>query len=222
MQASARLDHTVLALDGEHDVHAMVEIVAPERDDITERRPLSIALVLDRSGSMAGRKLSVAKRCASWVAERLGPKDELALVTYDDEVRLLTPLTPVNGGLRRTIQGIRPGGQTNLSGGWLKGLEALCGADDHGVRKVLLLSDGLANVGITDRGTLAGLAAEARAQGIGTTTVGFGADGNAGGTGESLLPCPSTRRPPMPTRTRQGSGARARARSTSDHPTGRL
>ena len=176
MQASVKLDHAVLAVEGEHDVHAMVEIVVPEREEDTERAPLELALVLDRSGSMAGRKLEVAKRCAAWLVARLRPTDQLAVVTYDDEVRLVAPLASVNGGLAHMLARIGPGGQTNLSGGWLKGLETLQGREEGAVRKVLLLSDGLANVGITDGRSLAALAASAQKQGVGTTTIGFGTD----------------------------------------------
>ncbi len=176
MEAAVRLDHTLLALDGEHDVHAMVEIVAPELELSDARDPLRLALVLDRSGSMAGRKLEVAKRCATWLVGRLDPRDEIALVTYDDEVRLLAPLSPPSDRLRAAIDGIRPGGSTNLSGGWLKGLEALGRGNGAGLRKVLLLSDGLANVGITEPSVLTELAANARGQGVGTTTIGFGSD----------------------------------------------
>jgi Ca-activated chloride channel homolog len=177
LQASVKLEHTVLAVDGEHDVHALVEIAVPERDeDADERAPLRLALVLDRSGSMAGPKLEVAKRCASWLVSRLRATDELAVVSYDDHVSLLAPLAPVNGQLAHALGRIAPGGSTNLSGGWLKGFEALRGANGDGVRKVLLLSDGLANVGVTDSVSLAALASKAREEGVGTTTVGFGTD----------------------------------------------
>lgn len=176
MDADVRLDHTLLAIDGEHDVHAMVEIVAPERDDVDKREPLRLALVLDRSGSMAGRKLDIAKRCAEWLVGRLDPRDELALVSYDDHVRLLSPLSPPGERHRAEIGRLGPGGSTNLSGGWLKGVEALTRANGDGVRKVLLLSDGLANVGITAPDALSDLAASMHGQGVGTTTIGFGAD----------------------------------------------
>ena len=176
MQASVKLGHTVLAIDGEHDVHAMVEIAVPERESGEERAPLRLALVVDRSGSMAGQKLRVARRCAAWLLDRRRATDEIALVTYDDHVDLLAPLAPANGRTHDAVRRIEPGGSTNLSGGWLKGLEALQGANGDGVRKVILLSDGLANVGVTDGESLAALAAKGREQGIGTTTIGFGND----------------------------------------------
>ena len=118
LKGTVRLDHSLLAIDGEHDVHAMLELVAPEAPASDGRAPLSLALVIDRSGSMAGEKLEAAKRCAAWLASRLDAADELALVDYDDQVRLLAPRAPVHEArLRHAIAGIWPGGMTNLSGG---------------------------------------------------------------------------------------------------------
>ena len=133
----------------------LAELVVPEREAAAERVPLQLALVVDRSGSMAGPKLAYAKRCASWLAGRLRPADRLALVDYDDRVRLLAPLAPVDhAALARAIDSIHARGSTNLSGGWLKGFEELQRGDAAAVRKVLLLTDGLANQGITDPATL--------------------------------------------------------------------
>jgi Ca-activated chloride channel family protein len=76
----------------------------------------------------------------------------------------------------QVIASIPPGGQTNLSGGWLKGVEELRRASGDGPRKVLLLTDGQANVGVTDTPSLAVMAGNAQAQGAGTSTIGFGHD----------------------------------------------
>lgn len=180
MQATVRLEHELLAVESEHDVWCMLELSAPPAPPTPERRPLSLALVLDRSGSMAGRKLAVTRACAAFLVQRLAPGDRLGLVTYHDEAELLVPLVPVAEGRQRlleAIERIRPGGSTNLSGGYLKGVELLAGSDPTPLRRVLLLSDGLANVGITAPAVLRGIAARARERsGVTTSTIGFGAD----------------------------------------------
>jgi len=178
MEVHARFEHQLLAVETEHRVHCMLELTAPPAPTGRLRSPLHLALVLDRSGSMAGRKLEVVRECAAFLVRRLAPTDELALVTYDDEVDLVAALAPVvKDQLLPRIGWIAPGGQTNLSGGWLKGVEELGRASGDGPRKVLLLSDGLANVGVTDAPALEQMARSAVEQGdVGTTTIGFGED----------------------------------------------
>src|SRR5262249_29569484 len=93
----------------------------------------------------------------------------------DDAVDLAVPLGGLRGSaLAAAIYGIGAGGQTNLSGGWLMGVEQLQAAPPEAVRKVLLLTDGIANVGIVDRGALLALAANAAAHGTTTAAIGFG------------------------------------------------
>jgi Ca-activated chloride channel family protein len=177
VQASIRLDHQLVALEGEHDVNVMLQLRTARPDEGTQRAPLRLALVLDRSGSMGGRKLELAKRCAAWLAGRLAPADRLAVVAYDDEVRLVSPLRPAGDpAIGAAIGGLRTGGSTNLSGGWLEGRRVLAAASGDGPRKLLLLTDGLANVGVTDPTALVELANSASREGIGTTTIGVGDD----------------------------------------------
>ena len=79
LSASVRLEHELLAVEHEHDVHCMLELVAPEAPAQSERRPLALSLVIDRSGSMAGRKLEVTKACAAFLAEHLDANDRLSV-----------------------------------------------------------------------------------------------------------------------------------------------
>jgi len=183
VNATIRMEHSLLAVEMEHTVHAMLDLVAPAAP-ADGRAPIDIALVIDRSGSMAGRKLEVVKECAAYLIRRLDPRDRIALVTYDDEVELLA----APGGMEKeelleTVDGIVPGGGSNLSGGWLKGAEAFlaearggAGTGAQPVRRVILLTDGLANVGILDPDTLRSMSEAIAADGIGTTTIGFGSD----------------------------------------------
>jgi Ca-activated chloride channel family protein len=175
MKAPVRFDHELLAVEGEHTVHAMLELVAPTAEVEGERPALDLALVIDLSGSMAGPKLDHTKDAASYLVRRLTKDDKLVLVTYDDQVDLLASLgTKDQSELLALISQIFPGGSTNLSGGWLKGAEELKRAAGEGPRKVLLLTDGLANHGITDATALVGIATNLQGSGVGTTTIGYG------------------------------------------------
>lgn len=146
-----------------------------------ERPPVNLAFVLDRSGSMAGQKLLVAARAVEEGIGRLQPTDRFSIVWFDDEVDVLVPGTPATGDARRAaverLRQVRSGGSTNLSGGWLAGCEQVASdLMDTGVNRVLLLTDGQANQGMTHPAELAHHAAELRLRGVSTTTFGVGDD----------------------------------------------
>lgn len=174
MDGKVRFEHELLAVESEHDVHVMFELSVPDTPTDRARPPLRIGLAMDRSGSMSGAKLETVKRCARYLVERLDPEDAIALVAFDSDVQLVASLaSPDVASLGPRIAAIGPGGMTNLSGGWLKAIEEVRRRDD-GVRRVLLLTDGLANQGVTAPSQLTSVARTTSQHGISTTTIGVG------------------------------------------------
>ncbi|MEH2349442.1 MAG: VWA domain-containing protein [Nostoc sp.] len=157
------------------------------RADIAEspRRNLNLSLVIDRSGSMAGAPLHHALKAAESVVDQLEPDDILSVVVYDDEIDSVVPPQAVTNKatLKNSIRKVRAGGITNLSGGWLKGCEHVkTRLDPQKINRVLLLTDGHANMGIQDPKLLTATSAQKAEEGITTTTLGF-----AQGFNEDLL-----------------------------------
>ncbi len=145
------------------------------------RTPANVAIVIDRSGSMAGEKLARAKDAAIMAIDRLGPDDIVSVVAYDHNVKVIVPATRVRqrGEIYRRIAAIREGGNTALFAGVSKGArEVRRFADVNRVNRVILLSDGLANVGPSSPGDLANLGWSLAKEGISVTTLGLGYDYN--------------------------------------------
>jgi Ca-activated chloride channel family protein len=145
--------------------------------DGERRTPANVAIVIDRSGSMAGEKLARAKDAAIMAIDRLGPEDIVSVIAYDHDVDVVVPATYVRqrGEIYRRIQAIREGGNTALFAGVAKGArEVRRFADTHRVNRVILLSDGLANVGPSSPGELADLGWSLSKEGISVTTIGLG------------------------------------------------
>jgi len=141
------------------------------------RPPVNLALVLDRSGSMAGDKLEKAKQAALMVVDRLQPDDVLSVIAFDDRVDVLLPASRVTSrdALREKISAISPGGSTALFAGLTFGLEEIGkNRDAKRVNRIILLSDGQANVGPSSPNELGQLGEVAGRQGIAITTVGLG------------------------------------------------
>ena len=178
MNRTIRLEHDSPRPGQPLSIRALLTLAGTPPTD-RDRVPLSLALVLDRSGSMQGPKIAAAREAAALAVRRLWPEDVVSVVAYDDAVEVVAE--PATGDaqhhLTHQIGAIEPRGMTNLSGGWLKGRElAARDAPDGAVRRVLLLTDGLANQGVTDPGALMGLCRKAAEEGVTTTTIGFGRD----------------------------------------------
>lgn len=181
MQADYVLDYDVLSVEQEHRVYLLTRIRARPDQKPRTRLPLNLSVVLDRSGSMAGDKLDYVKKAAQFLVKHLGASDHFSLVSYNQDVAVnLTP-RPVTekDQIGRAIDALKAGGTTNLSGGWLQGCNLVSeNMAERQVNRVLLLTDGLANQGITDSSRLATMARQKRDDGITTTTMGVGLDFN--------------------------------------------
>ncbi|MBI5508523.1 MAG: VWA domain-containing protein [Deltaproteobacteria bacterium] len=146
------------------------------------RLPVNMAVVVDVSGSMAeAGKLDYVKQGLLTMVAELGPEDRLALVTYSTTARVVeaSRLVDDRAVFEEAINALQPNGSTNLYDGMVLGYEqVLANASAYSLPRVMLLSDGLANTGISDSAQIVSKSASYNDQGIGITTVGVGLDFN--------------------------------------------
>jgi len=142
-----------------------------------------MVIVLDRSGSMKGSKIRNAKHAVLNLLSDLSEKDRFALVSYSDGVETHSDLVPVTGLNRKhlisLVNRIWVGGGTNLGAGLQTGINTIVRAKKIGnIGKVILISDGLANQGITDSSSLGNMASIAIDKEFSVATVGVGTEFN--------------------------------------------
>jgi Ca-activated chloride channel family protein len=144
--------------------------------------PLNLAVVIDHSGSMAGAKIEKTKQAAMQLIDQLTPQDNLALVEFDNTVDVLFPSQHVldREALKAQVQRIQPGGSTALYAGVEAGGKELLKIESRTdrINRVILLSDGLANVGPSSTSDLKALGRSLSRQGISVSTIGVGDDYN--------------------------------------------
>jgi Ca-activated chloride channel family protein len=146
------------------------------------RTPLNLALVLDSSGSMADDgKMPYLKESLRVFLESLHPDDVVAIVAYSNKAKVLRKAQLVGEGdwIRHTVDSLVPSGGTNLHAGMMLGFKQVDrNFDIRRNNRVLLLTDGIANVGETDPDSIAADALEYNQQGIYLSTIGLGLDMN--------------------------------------------
>jgi Ca-activated chloride channel family protein len=157
----------------------VAHVTAPEVESGTERQPVNLAFVIDRSGSMAGRPIGLAMQAVEEAIRRLKASDRFSVVVYDDEVDTIVPGVFATKEAKAQAIGrlasVGARGATDLSGGWLRGCQLVATElMELGVNRTLLLTDGLANRGMTTLEELEHHAAELRKRGVSTSTFGVG------------------------------------------------
>ncbi len=177
IQVNYSLSHSLIATNTGTAVDLILNFNGEKAENSSSRHPLNLSLVIDRSGSMAGQPLQYAIKAAQKLVESLTAQDIISIVIYDDQAdvilapRLVTDKADICAKLNR----IQAGGCTNLSAGWLLGCEQVKShLNTEYLNRVLLLTDGQANLGITDPQILTKTAQKQAEQGIITTTLGFG------------------------------------------------
>lgn len=146
-----------------------------------ERPHLSVHLVLDVSGSMAGESIQRAREAASALVDKLAPTDDFSLVTFSSDAQVVIPdglVGPRREQIKTTISGIKEYGGTNISAGLQLGYAQAASKTipDDAVKVVLLLSDGRPNAGLLATEKLSKLALDAFQSGVQTSSFGIGSD----------------------------------------------
>jgi Ca-activated chloride channel family protein len=185
MPFSVRADRKLIRTTARSRRFVRVEITAPEAPRRVDRIPVNLAFVIDRSGSMGGDKIRKAREAAIQGIRALRPEDRFAVVAYDDHVDVVVPsslATPeARAAAEERIAGIGDRGSTDLHAGWLAGCEEIGRTlRDDAVGRCLLLTDGLANVGITAHHEIVARAAALRQRRITTSAFGVGSDFDEG------------------------------------------
>ena len=176
MKFSAQLDVNMVAVESTDEVALLLDLESPEVATEGERAAATLQVVLDRSGSMHGAPLDGAIEALCGLVTRLDARDNFGVVVFDDQAQVAVPAGPLDDKDRvlAQLRAIESGGMTDLSGGYLRGLQELKRVSSGNGGTLLLISDGHANAGVVEPTELERLAGQASSERIVTSTLGYG------------------------------------------------
>ncbi len=149
--------------------------------EATHRTAVNLAIVIDRSGSMTGTKIQRAKEAAIAAISRLDERDIVSVIVFDDTIQTLVPARRVRdkAAIANTIRAVQAGGSTAIFGAVSQAAsEIRKNAGGDRVNRILLLSDGQANVGPSSPTELGRLGAALVKESVSVSTIGLGLDYN--------------------------------------------
>ena len=157
-----------------------IGLATAHANDRRELRPLNLSLVIDKSGSMSDAdKMKRVKQSLRTFLKQLRRSDTVSIVVFDSTANVVFPSSAYGNGeaVMQSVESIRPGGSTNLHSGLMLGYhEAFKNYDPNATNRVILLTDGIANTGVTDPRRIASESSGYNLRGVDLSTIGVGRD----------------------------------------------
>ncbi len=181
LKVEGRLGHASLAASQDSETYLYLDIDAPADATATRAAPVNLAIVIDRSGSMSGKRLRNAVDAARGMVSRLRDGDMVSVIAYNTRADTLVSPTLISASARdevaRQLESITPNGDTCISCGIEAGMDALRGRDGM-IQRMLVLSDGQATAGVRDLDGFRRIAERARDMGCSISSIGVDVDYN--------------------------------------------
>ena len=181
MEIEAKLEKPSIVNGTRQINNLLIKMKTPPAVHLPQRQPLVIGLAIDKSWSMKGDKMEATIEAACSLVNWLTRHDYLTVIAYSADVQVVQPLIQLKekSAVIDKIRSIQVATSTNLSGGWLQTLRAVESAGiPNAYKRVILLTDGQATLGIKDPAQFIQIASDHISRGVSTTTIGFGEDFN--------------------------------------------